>query len=65
MLGETLVVSEVNEICEEFLCQLYGSKHRSVSDLYYHLVCAKKMEIESHLLSPCNLGFHEQSLRSN
>ena len=37
MLGETLIVSEeVNEICEEFLCQLYGSKHQSVSDLHYH-----------------------------
>ena len=41
MLGETLVVSEeVNEICEEFVCKLYGSKLRSVPGLYYHLCCA-------------------------
>ena len=36
MLGETLIaLQEVNEICVKFLCQLYGSKHLSVSDLYY------------------------------
>ena len=36
MLEETLIaLQEVNEICVKFLCQLYGSKHLSVSDLYY------------------------------
>ena len=43
MLGETLIVSgEVNEMCEELLCQLYGSKHHSVSDLHYHFCVLNK-----------------------
>ena len=59
-LGETLIVSEeVNEICEEFMCQLSGSKDRSVSGLHYDLFCAKKMEINSYLLPPSKLSFHE------
>ena len=44
MSGETLIVSEeVNQICEEFVSQLYGLNHvnlRSVSTLHYHLLCA-------------------------
>ena len=37
MLGETMIVSEeVTEISEEFVSQLYGSTHFSVSDLHYH-----------------------------
>ena len=59
-LGETLIVSEeVNEICEECMCQLSGSKDRSVSDLHYDLLCAKKMEINSYLLPPSKLSFQE------
>ena len=30
-----------------------------------HLLCAKKMEIESHLLPPSNVSFDEHTLRSN
>ena len=43
MLGETLIVSEeVNEIREEFLCQLYSSKHHGVSNLHYHFCVLNK-----------------------
>ena len=43
MSGETLVVlEEVNGICEEFLCQLYGLKHLIVSDILYHFFLLHK-----------------------
>ena len=43
MLGETFIASEeVNEICEECLSQLYGSKHFSVTDLHYHFCVLNK-----------------------
>ena len=66
MFRVTLIVSKrTNEICEQIVCQLYGSKHCSISDLHYHLFYARKMEIESHLLPPIKVSFHEHTVRSN
>ena len=67
MLEDTLIGSEeLNEICEDTVCQLHGSKHRSVSVLHYHLLCAKKQKIEeSHLLSPSKVCVLDLTLRWN
>ena len=69
MFKETLIVSEeVKEICEEFVCQLYGSKHHVFSDLGYHLFCAREGEIESYLLlssNASNIPLNKHTLQSN
>ena len=53
MLEETLIVSKgMDDIHKEIAYQLYGSKHRSISQLQYLLFYSKKVKIESHLLSP-------------
>ena len=39
MFEETWIVSkEMKEICEESVCQLYGSKHHIFSDLHYSVL---------------------------
>ena len=61
-LGESLIVpKEVNEKFKEIVCQIYGSKHRSIYDLHYHLFYAKKVEIEPHLLPRSKVSFHEHN----
>ena len=52
---------------EHFTCHLYGPKTSStnVNELRYHLFCAKKGEVESHLLPPCRDCLFKHALRSN
>ena len=49
-LSETLMTH-----LERFTCNLYSKKMSTsnINELRYHLFCAKKGEIESHLLPPC------------
>jgi hypothetical protein len=56
-LGEEWDVSEqLMDTLEKFTCLLYAynSGTMKVNDLRYHLFCAKKGELESHQLPPCN-----------
>jgi len=49
------VSTELMSKLEHFTCLLYAPKTSStnVNELRYHLFCAKKGDVESHLLPPC------------
>ena len=66
-LGREWDVSvEVMKKLENFTCHLYAAKAMSTNfnELRYHLFCAKKGEVESHLLPPCRDCLVQQMLRS-
>ena len=52
---------------ENFTCHLYTLKTSctKVNELRYHLFCAKKGEVESHLLPPCKDCLVQHALQSN
>jgi len=55
-LGRDWDVSmELMSKLENFTCLLYAPKTSSmnINELRYHLFCAKKGDVESHLLPPC------------
>ena len=61
------VSSELMNKLENFTCHLYVPKTSSskINELRYHLFCAKKGEVESHLLPPCRDCLVQHTLRSN
>ena len=50
--GKFMVSKEKKEIFEEFVCQLYGSKHHNFCYLGYHLLVSKKERIEKKITLP-------------
>ena len=63
--GKFMVSKEKKEIFEEFVCQLYGSKHHNVCYLGYHLLVSKKERIEKKLLCPSKVNLNEHTIRYN
>lgn len=55
------------EQLEKFTCLLYAAKSDTikVNDLRYHLFCARKGEIESHQLVPCEDSLRKHAWRAN
>jgi hypothetical protein len=68
LLGEDWnVPSAVSDILEEFVCRLYGSKINvnKVNECRYALFCAKKGQLESHHLPPCQNALKKHIARAN
>ena len=67
-LGQDWNVSEdLYSALEHFTCHLYSSstKTKSVNELRYMLFCAKREEVESFQLPPCNDCLRKHIQRSN
>ena len=67
-LGEHWELSdELFEKLQSFTCTLYSAKSgtNNTNDLRYRLFCARKGEIDSHLLPPCADALKKHALRAN
>ena len=58
---------ELTNKLEHFKCHIYAPKTSStkVTELWYLLLCAKKGEVESHLLPSCKDCLVQHALQSN